>query len=440
MTTDTRTAFQRALDHAADNGIEIPPEIKQRAETAYNEGIAEERRRIDAANARKTRFQRSVDSFIERYPALQDGVVKLGNWTMAVIKLFAVNGLISVIMFAALIAETSRVVVGLTAIEASPFLAVLISIVAVASVFFLSFARYYIEREANHVEEVKYKWSLRLFAQNWRYRLGLGGEKWKEIKTTPAQSIIAAQRLITFAVIITALYGSMAHTIARHEGTWMQALVSIVRDSTLQEFSGWVIGLLITFAIALIATTSSQFVASRAKLLEDSTFATGESRIDLIGAERAGHVVTTYYEQAKDAQRRAKRRAMPVQYPYTVQSVQPQAAVQNAMNTQPVQSTAQPLALKTSEHAIAINRTDIAQELHTAQPVQSVQSLYTAQDAAQVQSVQYGTLAERINAYIAAHPEAVNMSAGELMSALNAAGISVQSRSTVNNVLRNHRQ
>lgn len=298
-----KNVFQDSLNYAASKGVAIPPDVLQQAEAARIAAINAERERLAEANTRKGRLQRVVDSFIERYPALQDSVVKVGNWSMALIKLFAVNGLASVIMFAALTAEVLRVITGLNAIETSPIVAGLISIVTVASVFFLEFVRFYVEREAGYTEPLNYQWSLRLMIRNWRYKLGLGGEAWEARQTTPAQKLIFYQRIIQAGVVITALYGSMAHTVIGHKGTWFEAMAAIITTSSLQEFASWTIGIVNTVAILAISATTSHFVASRARLLEDSTFATGEDKVDLIGYERAANVITAYYGQVRKTER-----------------------------------------------------------------------------------------------------------------------------------------
>lgn len=293
--------YDQALDFVSRRGFPPPPAIIEQAETARLAAMDAERERIAQADARKGRLQRFVDGFIERYPALQDSVQKVGNWSMALIKLFAVNGLASVIMFAALTAEVLRVINGLNAIEASPIVAGLISIVTVASVFFLEFVRFYVEREAGYTEPLNYQWSLRLIIRNWRYKLGLGGDAWEARQTTPAQKLILYQRVIQAGVVITALYGSMAHTVIGHKGTWFEAMIAIITTSSLQEFASWTIGIVNTIAILAISATTSHFVASRARLLEDSTFATGDNKIDLIGFERAANVINGYYAQVRKA-------------------------------------------------------------------------------------------------------------------------------------------
>ena len=169
-------SYERALAYAADQGIEIPDEIKQRAESARFEVFHREQEAAVARNAAKGRFQRMIDAYIERYPKLQDGVTKLGNWLMALIKLFTVNIGATVVMFGVMVAEILRVRTGLAAIEASPLAVELLSIVLVFLLFFLEVAGFYIEREGNFETPKRFRWSVRILLQDLKYSLGVGND------------------------------------------------------------------------------------------------------------------------------------------------------------------------------------------------------------------------------------------------------------------------
>lgn len=299
-----------AQDKFKEMGIVIPPEVTAAADRAYSIQIARERERQEAAELRKGRLQRFAEGYIQRYPMLQDAVTKLGNWSMAVIKLFAVNGLASLVMVFSVIAEWLRVDSGLAAsiVDANGFAIKLLSAVMVFAVVLCSFLRYYAEAEANYVEPEKHQWSLRLVMLDWRYRLGLDSGKdekgkWKarnKVKRNPARRIILTQKIVQAGVVIAALYGSMFHTITGHKGDWSQAIVAIATESTLQEFATWIIGIMITIAILAITDMTSNYVASRAMLLEKSTFLQdANDKLEMQGLEAASKVLWTYYNQLR---------------------------------------------------------------------------------------------------------------------------------------------
>ena len=293
----TQNAVDLAYEEAANKRVVIPEAVIQEARLVRLQAEEDEREHQRRINERKGRLQRSIDSFVANYPILQDSVQKLGAWSMAVIKLLAVNGLVSGIMIGSGIGETLRMIAGLTAIEANPLVATLIAIVCVSFIIFSEFARHYLEHKAGWQQPQNFKWSLRLTINAWRYKLGIGGDKWIADQTSPAQAIIVAQRVILLAVVVTALYGSMAHTIAKHEGKWYEAIVSIVTDSKLPEFSSWAIGVLITIAIAFISLTSARHVAMQTREFEETDFAIGENRIELIGIQRAADLIRARTKQ-----------------------------------------------------------------------------------------------------------------------------------------------
>lgn len=293
ITKETLNSYERALQYAADQGIEIPDAIKQQAEAARIEAMQQEYAAIHARNASKGRFQRMMDSYIERYPKLQDGVTKLGNWLMALIKLFTVNIGATIIMFGVMVAEIIRVRAGLVAIEASPLAVELLSIVLVFLLFFLEVAGFYMEREAGYEQPKRVRWSLRILMNDVKYTLGIG-KHWQEREISPATRMIFTKWFIQLAVAFIALYGSMVHVIKGHGGNWGQAFQDILANSSLDEMATWNIGLLLTIGILFGSTAMIWFVASRAKLLEDADFAVGEDKIELLGVKRAADAITTF--------------------------------------------------------------------------------------------------------------------------------------------------
>lgn len=302
-------AYNQALKNASEARVEIPESIKTNAELERMAAIRTETEYINARAKSKGRFQRLVDSWLDRYPHIQDGITKLGNLSIAMIKLFAVNVIASLIMFGVLIAEVTRVIVGLHAIEASTFAAIILSLVLVSLVFFLEFAAYYLEKEGNYTPPKPLQWSLRIVWRDLRYALGIGKD-WTEREISPAKRVLFAKWIIQLSVAFIALYGSMAHAIEQHSGSWLSALWSILTASSLKEMSAWNIGFWLTVAILSGAAVMSHFVASRAKYLEDSTFAVGEDKIGALAVERAANVITTYYKEVIHQRRIAQQTAL----------------------------------------------------------------------------------------------------------------------------------
>ena len=395
-------SYERALAYAADQGINIPDEIKQKAEAARFEVFRQEQEAAVARNATKGRFQRMIDAYIERYPKLQDGVTKLGNWLMALIKLFTVNIGATVVMFGVMVAEILRVRTGLAAIEASPLAVELLSIVLVFLLFFLEVAGFYIEREGNYETPKRFRWSVRILLQDLKYSLGIGKD-WEVREISPARRMILTKWIIQLSVAFIALYGSMAHIVKGHNGNWSEALRDILSNSSLDEMSSWGIGLLLTIGILFGSTAMIWFVASRAKKLEDADFAVGEDKIELLGWKRAGDIITTFTTDTT-RERRERRRLIS----------QPSTASPANMPHRSAQSGAISLA-----------------DLDNVQPVQRTMDTVQSVQPVQLNS----TLYEQIRVYLDANPDAVHLSARKLQARLNENGIIVKSQSTVNNVL-----
>ena len=166
--------------------------------------------------------------------------------------------------------------------------------------------------------------------------------------------MILTKWIIQLSVAFIALYGSMAHIVKGHGGNWSEALRDILSNSSLDEMSSWGIGLLLTIGILFGSTAMIWFVASRAKQLEDSDFAVGEDKIELLSWKRAGDIITTFTTDIT-RERRERRRLLtqPVNPVNTPAPVEPPPAAQFT----PASSTPAMLPRKT-EGSIPIRKSD----------------------------------------------------------------------------------
>lgn len=295
-------ALESIKAELSKKGIVVPQSVLDEARAAALEAESAERAKRQEANGHKGRFERVIDGFIERYPRWQDSADKFGNLSMALIKLFSVNVFAFVILFGVSVAEIARVLIGLLAVESNSVVALILSTVLVLLVVFLNFGAYYLEREADYVAPSAYHWSLRIFKEDMKYLLGRDvssteNGQWAIRKKSPARLMNLAKWFTQLAVSFIALYGAMFGTIKDHKGNYIEALRSILTESSLREMGSWVNGILITASILIGSAAMLYYVVTRASKLEGSDFVVGEDKIEAIGNEAAASVVRARAKQ-----------------------------------------------------------------------------------------------------------------------------------------------
>ncbi len=249
-------SLQDAERFAAEHGYTLSP--------ADRAAIAD-RQRAELARLRSLQPE-TARSFTQRfnvwYPGFLQSLAGIGEvlltFTQTVIIAFGVP----VGLLVLLVVEHQRVVHGIALFEVDQALA---SFAAFALVFLnvvLEFQVHYIEHRAGYVPDRDRRWSLRLAAQNWSYRLGLG-ENWTEQELSPAQRYRRLLRLVTFSILALALAGSMKTVIEATPGTWYEALRAIIAESSLSQMMIWAGGLLFAAAAVLGAQVLSRYVAIR---------------------------------------------------------------------------------------------------------------------------------------------------------------------------------
>lgn len=196
------------------------------------------------------------------YPAFLAAIVSLGDVLVTFAKtVFASVGMPAILVLL-LIVEYHRVKAGIALFEGS--IAGMASVSVVLANLTLEFAIHHTELSAGYTRKSKTRFSLRTFAGDIAYMLGLSKE-WQERELSPAWRFIAISRTLTFAILVLALLGSMFGTISEYDGVvWYVAIEGILTRSDLSELTIWLGGLLFTYVTVRLAQVVSAHLAFRA--------------------------------------------------------------------------------------------------------------------------------------------------------------------------------
>lgn len=242
---------------AAQQGVVLTPGDKARIRAAQQA----ERDRL-AALAADEKPMTWADKFNAFYPTLLRAVVSIGDTLMTLSQTFIVSLGVPLVLVLLLIVEHRRVVHGIELFEVEYALASFAAWALVLLNLVLEFQVHHVEHKEGYIQARDTRWSLRIWARNMAYRLGLGDE-WQALELSPAARYRRLLRLVTFSILALALAGSMRTVIEQQPGVWHVALISIITDSTLIEMSTWAGGLLFAMAAVLSAQGLSQYVAIR---------------------------------------------------------------------------------------------------------------------------------------------------------------------------------
>lgn len=161
------------------------------------------------------------------------------------------------------VVEQQRIQHGMSLFEKSASLASFAAWSLVIAALTIEFMTYHIEAKANYHHENAYRSSLRISLRKLSYWLGLG-QHWQPQALSPAEPYRKLQRLLTFAILVLALAGSMKPAMqAQGTVTWFDALWNILAKSTLLEMSTWLGGLLFAFAAVMTSQKLTAYLAIR---------------------------------------------------------------------------------------------------------------------------------------------------------------------------------
>ncbi|MCA9914730.1 MAG: hypothetical protein KC496_15360, partial [Anaerolineae bacterium] len=203
-----------------------------------------------------------LDRFMRWYPKMLDAIASAGNILMTLSQSVIANLGVPIVLVALLIVEQQRVLHGMQLFETEESLAHFGAWALVISNLLLEIVAHHVEYTHMYEPERRRRWSLRIWANNMRYRLGWG-EAWAEQELSPAQWAHTLLGLVTFTILALALAGSMKTVIQGINGAWYTALTTIIVSSSLLEMMTWLGGLLFAAAAVLIAQGLSRYVAHR---------------------------------------------------------------------------------------------------------------------------------------------------------------------------------
>lgn len=239
---------------AAQNGIALSP-----ADRAKIAAVQEsEKARLTQLNPPAPR--QWADRFNELYPRLLESIIAGGDTLLTFSKTIIVSLGVPVVLILLMAVEHHRLKAGIELFDANPTFA---GFAAGALVFFnlvLELLIHHTEQAAAYHREQEQRWSLRLWAGNMAYRLGLG-ESWQARKLSPAAREQRMLKLLTFTILALALAGSMKDVIQSQPGAWYEALVSIIQDSSLIMMFTWLGGLFFAATAVLGVQVLSRYIA-----------------------------------------------------------------------------------------------------------------------------------------------------------------------------------
>lgn len=243
--------------YAAAQGMALTP--AERAKVAAAQQA--ERARLETLSAATVKHT-FADRWNNFYPRLLQTIVSVGETLLTFAQSVIVNLGVPTVLILLLLVEHQRVLHGVLLFEQDAGLAAFASAALVLLNLVLEFQVHYVEHRAGYEAERARRWSLRLWASNMAYRLGVG-EHWQEQHLSPAERYRKLLSLVTFSILTLALAGSMRGVIEQQRGAWYEALQAIVIQSTLLEMATWAGGLLFAAAAVLSAQGLSRYVAIR---------------------------------------------------------------------------------------------------------------------------------------------------------------------------------
>lgn len=261
-----------------------------------------------------------ADRFNQFYPKFLRFIVGMGETVLTLSQTVLTALGVPVVLVLLLIVEHQRVVHGIELFESDRSLASFAALALVLLNLVLEFLTHYIEHQHGYTPDRETQRSLRIWAANAAYFIGMG-DKWRARPLSPAARYKRLLRLVTFSILALALVGSMKSVIDDYESAWYDALVQIIEQSDLLTIMTWAGGLLFAGAAVLSAQGLTRYVALRVVEIL-AAMHTAESRetqtddvpgyqadVDRAGVSAALALVNTKIE-AK-AQRAAGKQAAP---------------------------------------------------------------------------------------------------------------------------------
>lgn len=249
--------LQDAEAYAAAHGVALSPNERRRIADVQAAELA----RLKALGVAVPQPS-FADKWNRFYPKMLEFILSIGETLLTFSQTLIVSLGVPVVLVLLLLVEHQRVVHGISLFEAEAHLASFAAGALVLLNLVLEFQVHHVEHKAGYSEKRAAAWSLRIWWQNVRYKLGVG-EAWQERQLSPAQRYRNLLNLVTFSILALALAGSMRSVIDQTAGTWYQALGDIITQSDLSSAMTWLGGLLFAAAAVLSAQGLSRYVAIR---------------------------------------------------------------------------------------------------------------------------------------------------------------------------------
>jgi len=288
---------QEIEKYAADHGIILSPSDRAKITAVQTEEL----KRLQALEP--IQAETFADKWNDFYPRLLESIVSAGETLLTFSQTLIVSLGVPVVLVLLLIVEHHRVYQGIQLFDVNQTFASFAAAALVVLNLLLELQSHHIEHKAGFIESRESRWSLRIWARNMRYTLGMG-DNWTEIQLSPASLYKSRLRLVTFTILALALAGSMKTVIEDTPGAWYAALWSIITESNLSLMSTWLGGLLFAAAAVLSAQALSRYVAVRTveilanmKARKVTTTNPHHSEIDRAGAMVALAIVNATIEK-----------------------------------------------------------------------------------------------------------------------------------------------
>lgn len=340
------TTLHDAEQHAAAHGIVISGRERAQIAQIQRDELARLQALESVAAKTSGRVGRMVESFNKFYPKFLESLVRIAEIMLTGAQTVIVSFGVPAVLVLLLVVEHQRVLHGIQLFELDYALASFAAAALVLANLTLEFTIHYVETKAGYNEQRGARWSLRIWARNAAYTLGIGG-RWQEKQLSPAQRYRGLLRLVTMSILILALAGSMRGVIESTTGAWHEALIAVLTRSSLAEMSTWLSGLLFAAAAVLTAQGLSRYVALRTAEIVAGMGATAQEQpptekyqeqLESAGAAAVLALVNAKLE-AKAAKERAKVERDGAKVPFGSRLPEPE----DDEDTQPMQTDSAPI-------------------------------------------------------------------------------------------------
>jgi hypothetical protein len=178
---------------------------------------------------------------------------------MVLLRTLIVSVGIPITLFFIMLVETDRVTHGIRIFEKNEDLARLASWVLIILNMVIEFLVVYQEDKHGYISPVEYKWSLRLWFKNFRYRMGFSKDPQEK---SPANVFNKMLGVVTMAILFLALLGSMLVELEKQNNlTWYDGIIQVVTKSNAKDFLTWIAGVLFAYTLVISAQGLSNYVA-----------------------------------------------------------------------------------------------------------------------------------------------------------------------------------